>query len=138
MPALNVHVRARRRPTLATTEFKRFVAGAEHAIERGTKNAEQIADQVARERLPKRGGFADYMADRLEVRRSKIEDGLRLTFDARNSDVIQINRGQLRHPVFGNDDVWRPQTIRRGFADEAMDRIGARVDAEMAKLPRGR
>lgn len=138
MPGLNVRVRARRRPPAAVADFRAFVKGAERAIDRGTEDASKIADQVAQERLPKRGGFAEYMARRLEVHRSKIAGGLRLTFDAKGTDAARINQGRLRHPVYGDDETWVTQTVRPGFADEAVRRVGAKVDAEMARLPRSR
>lgn len=134
MPGLNVRVRAPRRPQPATVMFRRYVAGLEDAIDRGTAHADRIADRVAVERLPKRGGFAGYMAGRLEVHRSKIDGGVRLTFDAKGTDAARINQGRLRHPVYGNDGNWVTQTVRPGFADEAVRRVKADVDAEVARV----
>lgn len=114
--------------------FLRYVDGLEQAIDKGTAHAGQVADRVALERLPRRGGFAEYMARRLEVHRSKISGGRRLTFDAKGTDAARINAGRLRHPVYGNDEVWETQTVQPGFADEAIRRVKQSVDAEIARV----
>jgi hypothetical protein len=137
MPGLHVSTRApRRRPPAATAQFRKFVDGAEQAIARGTADADQVADRVARARLPRRGGFADYMARRLEVHRSRVPGGTRLTFDAKGTDAARINRGRLRHEVWGNREVWVTQTIHPGFADEAVRLVKASVDRELHRLVR--
>lgn len=38
-------------------------------------------------------------------------------------DVPTINRGTLRHPLFGNRNRWYAQRVRPGFVDRPVDRL---------------
>lgn len=137
MPGLSVSVRPpRRRPPAAVAEFQAFTGRVEHAISEGTKDVDRVADRVTHEWLPERGGFAGYLAGRSEVHRSKIPGGQRLTFDAKGTDAARINAGRLRHPVWGNRGAWVTQTVRPGYADEAVRRLKVKVDAAIERAVR--
>lgn len=69
----------------------------------------QFARRGARETLPKRGGLAAFVAG------SRFDTGvrvvgqdvvLRLTATNGRHDLQAMNRGRLRHPVYGNRKVW--------------------------------
>jgi hypothetical protein len=38
-------------------------------------------------------------------------------------DVPRLNRGRLRHPLFGNRNRWYDQRVRPGFVDRPADRL---------------
>lgn len=46
-------------------------------------------------------------------------------------DVPTLNRGTLRHPVFGHRGFWVDQRVRRGFVDRPADRLGPEVRRQM-------
>jgi hypothetical protein len=49
-----------------------------------------------------------------------------------NRDVARINKGTLRHPVFGRRrKAWIAQRVRRGFVDRPADRLGPDMAREM-------
>ncbi|MGA4726294.1 hypothetical protein ACPB67_02640 [Micromonospora taraxaci] len=49
-------------------------------------------------------------------------------------DVPSLNRGVLRHPLFGNRERWVDQKVRKGFVDRPVDRLGVDVRREMNKV----
>lgn len=49
-------------------------------------------------------------------------------------DVPSLNRGVLRHPLYGNRQWWVDQKVRKGFVDRPLDRLGADVRREMNKV----
>lgn len=42
-------------------------------------------------------------------------------------DVRRVNRGQLRHPLYGNRKHWYATTVRRGFVDDPVEDARKRV-----------
>lgn len=52
-------------------------------------------------------------------------------------DIRALEDGRLRHPVFGNQDVWVVQRIRPGFWSEPTERVMGEVqDGMVAALDR--
>lgn len=49
-------------------------------------------------------------------------------------DVPALNRGILRHPLYGNRQWWVDQKVRKGFVDRPLDRLGVDVRREMNKV----
>ncbi|WP_146755551.1 hypothetical protein [Micromonospora saelicesensis] len=49
-------------------------------------------------------------------------------------DVPALNRGLLRHPLYGNRQWWIDQKVRKGFVDRPLDRLGVDVRREMNKV----
>ena len=57
-------------------------------------------------------------------------------------DVASLNRGRLRHPLFGNRKHWYDQAVKPGFWDDAMKRgegetrrlVVAALDAAIQRL----
>ena len=92
--------------------------------------------------LPKRGGYAAIMARGIRVSTSV---GLRAgTLRARvyavgkkeHRDVLAVNAGRLRHPVFGRTrfsrgkpvaNPWKVTSVPRGFVDRPVDRLADRI-----------
>lgn len=46
-------------------------------------------------------------------------------------DVPALNRGKLKHPLFGNRHYWLEQKVRRGFVDRPVDRLGPEIGRQM-------
>lgn len=85
--------------------------------------------QEAKETLPRRGGFADYVGDsRITVRTltGVRAAGVRIVGVRPRAggavDLQAVNRGRLRHPVFGSKNRWRTQPVNPGFWDEPVSR----------------
>jgi hypothetical protein len=76
----------------------------------------------ARARLPQSGGLADQVARepaRVQVRTGR-DPGVRVVIGRKRGGARQANRGVIRHPVFGNRDVWVDQRVRPGWFDDPM------------------
>lgn len=75
----------------------------------------------ARRTLPKSGGLAERVASQVYgVRTSLASSGGRVSLVGRGmKELRDIDRGRLRHPVFGNRGVWRAQSVTPGFASQA-------------------
>lgn len=74
-------------------------------------------------RLPKRGGLAKQIAKepaRVQVRTGAETAGVRIVIGKKNGGAQAANRGHIRHPVFGNRDVWVVQSVPPGWFDEPM------------------
>ena len=92
------------------------------AIREASKPAQAAIRASALEELPKRGGLAAKVASSrvtTKIRTSARTAGVRI--QATNlHDIAAMNRGRLRHPVFGNKNVWVNQKIKPGwFTDPA-------------------
>ncbi|HEX6968603.1 MAG TPA: hypothetical protein VF174_07325 [Micromonosporaceae bacterium] len=48
-----------------------------------------------------------------------------------NRDVAALNRGTLRHPVFGRRSRWVAQPVRPGMVDRPVDRLGPEITRQM-------
>jgi hypothetical protein len=94
----------------------------------------QELPKSAMDRLPDRGGLNQYVARaRVSVRnRAARGQGVRITVGGRRSQIDQINRGFVIHPVFGSDVRVR-QAIPAGYADEAMRNTEDDVNRGMQK-----
>lgn len=78
---------------------------------------------VARRDLPSRGGLADQVArepQRVQVRTGRKTAGVRLVVGKKRGGARMTNRGRLRHPVFGNRDVWVTQPVKPGWFDDTI------------------
>ena len=84
-------------------------------------------------------GYAPTLAKSLRFRTAVQESRstARVTFrvygDGRRDrrDVPTLNRGRLRHPVFGRRANWVDQRVRSGFVDRPVDRLAPDVAREM-------
>lgn len=69
---------------------------------------------AARRKLPKAGGLAEQVAkepQRVQVRTGAKTAGVRMVVGKKQGGARGSNRGKIRHPVFGNREVWVEQDI---------------------------
>lgn len=79
----------------------------------------------ARSTLPRQGGLNQKVA-RSKFRTVKRSGGVRL--QATNSyGLAQLNKGTVRHPVFGNREVWVTQKVTPGFWDDPTEKAAPQV-----------
>lgn len=88
------------------------------ALNRATKKPKAEARLRALQTLPKRGGLAARVAaSRFSTRNRTTRTGdAVLQIVARNPDNIRsIDKGRVRHPVFGHRDRWVAQPVKPGW-----------------------
>lgn len=90
---------------------------------------ERLVRADAALKLPKRGGYAAVMEAALRFKSSVgAKRGLTMTVWAQgkreNRDVPRINRGELRHPLWGNRGFWKTTHVPRGFVTKPLERGG--------------
>lgn len=91
--------------------------------------------------LPKRGGYAAIMGRDVRVSvTTKLRGASAITAriyakgKTEERDVIQVNRGILRHPdIRKGRRVWRTTRVRPGFVDRPIARIGDRIAEKSAE-----
>lgn len=93
-------------------------------IREGAKPLVDDARAAARANLPREGGLAERIATK-PTAISSTATGVRVR--VRGSDATSLDRGILRHPVFGNRDVWVTRNIRPGWFTDAMKREAPKV-----------
>jgi hypothetical protein len=92
-------------------------------IKRAAKPLIPKARAEALRRLPQSGGLAKQVAKepaRVQVRTGARTAGVRVVVGRRRGGARQANRGVIRHPVFGNRDVWVNQRVPSGWFDDPM------------------
>lgn len=77
--------------------------------------------------LPSRGGLAALVMAKVSLTTSAAAGrnaGVRIRARHKSYDLKRLNEGRLRHPVWGNRQVWVEQTagVDPGFLDEAFDK----------------
>lgn len=96
------------------------------------KPAIAAVKENARTSLPRAGGLAALIARsrfRTSIKTGKNTAGVQIV--AKDShDIRAINRGKVRHPVWGNRKVWVLQSVEPGWFDEPIeDRADAMREA---------
>jgi hypothetical protein len=99
-------------------------------LNRATKPLKEDVKQSALRTLPQRGGYAR------QVAAGKIATKNRMT--GRNPGVRVVSqlgrgadRGQLRHPVFGNKQVWVVQPVTPGWFTKPLETGADKVRGEV-------
>jgi len=101
-------------------------AGAGVAVAEARHNAETI--------LPRRGGYAaEIAASEIDVDPLHGADTVAVRVTARGHDPRLDARGRLRHPVYGNERVWREQKVPAGWFTAAMVRSAADVELRLLR-----
>ena len=95
------------------------------ALLKGTRMAMRpLVDEVkaATDRLP--SGLRDFTSNARYTIRQKTEGqtaGVRLVGTLPGHDLYSIDRGDVRHPVFGHPDRWVSQGVPPGFFSETVE-----------------
>lgn len=84
-------------------------------------------------RLPKRGGLAAQVAKepmRVQVRTGS-DPGVRVVVGKKGGGAQGANRGVIRHPVFGNREVFVDQKVQPGWFDDPMKAGGPSIRRDL-------
>lgn len=88
-------------------------------INRAVRPLKQAVQDAAVRELPKRGGLNRWVADSKFGSRTRATAGrdARVTITTKKAghDIRAIDRGRLRHPVFGNRTTWVNQEVKPGW-----------------------
>lgn len=106
------------------------------ALTRATKPVKADAKKSALAILPKSGGLAARVASsRLSVRRSTggKSIGIRITAGSGKQQLDRIDKGVVKHPVFGNRKAWVSQSVAPGWFTRPMLNSATHVRREMSK-----
>lgn len=101
----------------------------------GAKPLIPKARAEAMSRLPQSGGLAKQIAKepaRVQTRTGR-DPGVRVVVGKKRGGARSANRGTIRHPVFGNRDVWVDQRVKPGWFDEPMKASEAEIRKELEK-----
>lgn len=77
----------------------------------------------ARRRLPSSGGLGKLVAKepmRVQARTGRRTYGVRVVVGRKRGAARAANKGKIRHPVFGNRDVWVDQLVPPDWFDDPM------------------
>lgn len=91
----------------------------------------------ARQRLPQRGGLAERVAkapQRVQVRTGARTAGVRIVVAGSAKGPRNANRGFIRHPVFGNREVWVEQKVPAGWFDDPLKASAPEVRNDLEKV----
>lgn len=105
-------------------------------IQRSTKPLRQDVQQAARDKLPRRGKLNEWVAESKFSTRTRggKNPGVRITSGKRGHDMRAIDRGRLRHPVFGNKKVWVTQQVTPGWFSQTLADGAPAVRRELVKV----
>lgn len=90
--------------------------------------------------VPNRGGAADAVQAEFKVKTRRRAAGrnpaIFLLGTAGNRDVSSLNRGRLRHPLYGNRRRWYNTAIKPGFWTVTLEAGAPRVRVELEQALR--
>ena len=81
-------------------------------------------------RLPSKGGLAKQVSKepmRVQVRTGATTAGVRIVVGRKQGGARAANRGFIRHPVFGNREVWVDQKVPADWFDEPLTKSAPEV-----------
>lgn len=86
------------------------------AIAQETKPVRTKMKMSARDQLPKRGGLNRWAArmPSAKTRMTGSEVGVSISLRRKGHDMRAIDRGRVRHPLFGNRRHWYTQPVTQG------------------------
>ena len=100
------------------------------AIGRAMKPVKAAIRESARDTLPQQGGLNERVArSRISQRRNR--NGLRLVAAGGRRDLL--DKGRLRHPVFGRDNSWVEQRVTPGWWSKPVEAAEDEVRREIEK-----
>jgi hypothetical protein len=104
------------------------------SVKKATKPLIAKSRARAEATLPARGGLARKVSkapQRVQTRTGK-DPGVRVVVAQRAGIAARAsNRGMIRHPVFGNTDVWVSQKVPAGWFDESLKAGASEVRPEI-------
>ena len=94
-----------------------------------TKPARREMRDATRAALPKKGGLSKWAGKMpaLTIHESGPSVGATIKLGRKGHDFKALNRGRVRHPLFGNRDHWYMEGIESGWWDEARKRVEPQV-----------
>lgn len=109
-------------------------------ITRAVEPLVKAVKESLKDYLPDR--YAEAVATSLverAVRLAGSNPGVRLTASAQTGrgkqrDLISLNKGKLRHPLYGDRDWWYDQEVKKGFWDEPLLDESDAVREELVKV----
>ena len=112
-------------------ELKRELLAAIRAAGKPIKAAVQ---ESARANLPSSGGFADLVAaSRMSMKTRLGGQKVGVRFEARNRHNIKaLDRGRLRHPLFGNKEHWFTQQVEAGWFSTPIQEMSQEIRVEVS------
>lgn len=108
-------------------------------LNRAAKPAKDAIKPSVLVKLPHRGGLAATIAGDISVRQSNVSTGAnpRVRIVVRgNHDILGMDRGVVHHPVFGNRDAWRTQSIPARAFTEPVEKRAPQMRQEMSQVIR--
>ena len=98
-----------------------------------TKPLRQKIKQSAKDTLPSKGGLNKWAAvtpaQNTDFREKSA--GVRIRMTKKGHDLAALNRGRLRHPLFGNRKFWYQQSIAEGFFTKPVEEDGDALKARI-------
>lgn len=102
-------------------------------LQRAARPARDAAKEAARVELPSAGGLNDRVAGSkftIKTRTSGKAVGVSIVGKG-DLDLPALDRGRLRHPLFGNRRHWYTQMVRPRWFTEAMEKQAPQVRREL-------
>lgn len=100
--------------------------------------AVKAAENAARAELPKSGGLNEFVASsKFAVRTRAAPKGasIRIVGTKQGHDLVALNKGIARHPVYGhNDRKWSVTFVPAGWWDRAMKPLAPKVGKALRKV----
>jgi hypothetical protein len=106
------------------------------AMRLAAKPMVEAAKASARENLPKHGGLNVWVADGAKIAaRNRVAStnavGMRIVATEGAAKLEDMDKGKVRHPVFGNRAVWRSQDIQAGWFSKPLNEAMPAVQADV-------
>lgn len=101
-------------------------------IRAATLPARQAVQAEERSVLPRRGGFNEWIASARPSHSTLIgprSAGVVIRQRRKGHDFYSLNRGRLRHPLYGNREHWYDQTIPAGWFERPLTAMAPEVRA---------
>lgn len=99
-----------------------------------TADAEAAVKTSALNILPRKGGLNQRVADavvKTSILTGPRTAGVRITASRTGSDLVAINAGEARHPLYGDRDHWYVTEVEPGFFTRPLVAMTVQVSAAM-------
>lgn len=88
----------------------------------------------ARATLPKTGGLNEWVASasiNTQILTGPRSAGVRLRVRKKGHDMADVDKGVVRHPVFGNRKAWTVTNVEPGFATKPVEKLTPAITASV-------